>query len=152
MMLWIKMNAIDQEKPGLACCINKYLLIQWINEWISVLKDTSEKTQSLLHYNKIWELGFLTKTQISRLLSLLEILIYFVNREYGVCIFHQCLGGSCSKFWENYVMEFSLIKALLTLWWRRVRFSNGKSLSIRMSMFFSLVKLLIVNKINANCL
>jgi len=33
MMLWIKMNAIDQEKHGLACCINKYLLIQWMNEW-----------------------------------------------------------------------------------------------------------------------
>ena len=74
MMLWIKMNAIDQEKPGLACCINKYLLIQWMNEWmnewISVLKDTSEKTQSLLHYNKIWELGFLTKTDFQASFSI----------------------------------------------------------------------------------
>lgn len=64
-----------------------------MNEWVSVLKDTSEKTQSLLHYNKIWELGLLTKTQISRLLSLLEILIYLVNRVSGGLYFPSMPWG-----------------------------------------------------------
>ena len=41
-----------------------------MNEWISVLKDTSEKTQSLLHYNKNWELGFLTKTDFQASFSI----------------------------------------------------------------------------------
>lgn len=54
-----------------------------MNEWVCVLKDTSEKTQFLLHYTKLWELGVLTKTQISRLLSLLEILIYLVCKVCG---------------------------------------------------------------------
>ena len=49
-MLWIKMNAIDQEKHGLACCINKYLLIQWMNEWMGLCPERHfrENTVSLI--------------------------------------------------------------------------------------------------------
>lgn len=64
-----------------------------MNEWVSVLKDTSEKTQFLLHYSKTWELGLLRKTHISRLLSLLEILIYLVRRGSGGLYFLSMRWG-----------------------------------------------------------
>lgn len=121
-----------------------------MNEWVSVLKDTSEKTQFLLYYSKTWELGLLTKTHISRLLSLLEILIYLVSRGSGGLYFLSMPWGFFQQVLGELIMECSLIRALLTLLWRRLRFSSGKSLSIRMSRLLSLVKLLIVNKVNAS--